>query len=322
MDDVVNAGTGDVFRYDSFGAVCPTCYGITAASAGRGHGNQQVDAAYNYWSTPSGPYNATSNPGGTGPQVTDTVSFTPWLGAATYASDSATTTDLTVPATASVGGTGSGTTGSQSITGSVGTGSVTVATYSGNPSSVAPPSGVAGFLDFRVSPGSTFTTVSVEDCNLGGGSTTLYWFDGSTWQTVTPQTTSNGCTTATLLPVGTSPTIGQITGTPFAGGTPGPTVSRVASFTVHRSHGRVLLKWRLAQSPGVAGFNLFARNGTHAWRLNARLIPVHASREYTYPLRSGRLGVTGSTTFRLVVVLLDGRRQTVRADWPPHAKER
>ncbi len=39
-----------------------------------------VDATYNYWGDPSGPYHPASNLYGTGDQVSDNVSFDPWIG--------------------------------------------------------------------------------------------------------------------------------------------------------------------------------------------------------------------------------------------------
>jgi len=38
-----------------------------------------VDAPYNYWGSPSGPYHPTLSPNGTGNNVSDNVNFTPWL---------------------------------------------------------------------------------------------------------------------------------------------------------------------------------------------------------------------------------------------------
>ncbi|MCB0199699.1 MAG: right-handed parallel beta-helix repeat-containing protein [Anaerolineae bacterium] len=38
-----------------------------------------VNAKNNYWGSPTGPYNATSNPGGSGDEVSDDVDFIPWL---------------------------------------------------------------------------------------------------------------------------------------------------------------------------------------------------------------------------------------------------
>ncbi|MBM5805655.1 MAG: right-handed parallel beta-helix repeat-containing protein [Candidatus Verstraetearchaeota archaeon] len=38
-----------------------------------------IDARYNYWGDPSGPFHATANPGGLGAAVSDNVTFYPWL---------------------------------------------------------------------------------------------------------------------------------------------------------------------------------------------------------------------------------------------------
>ncbi len=42
-------------------------------------GSVRVDAVYNWWGDPSGPYHATENPAGTGDRVSDHVDFAPWL---------------------------------------------------------------------------------------------------------------------------------------------------------------------------------------------------------------------------------------------------
>ena len=71
-------------------------YGLVANSAGAsinnssifGNSNYEVfsslaspllDATNNWWGAMSGPYNATSNPGGAGDHVSNGVSYTPYL---------------------------------------------------------------------------------------------------------------------------------------------------------------------------------------------------------------------------------------------------
>ena len=41
---------------------------------------EPVDATFNYWGDPTGPYHAVNNSGGSGDEVTDGVEFVPWLG--------------------------------------------------------------------------------------------------------------------------------------------------------------------------------------------------------------------------------------------------
>ncbi|MHB1910932.1 MAG: hypothetical protein ACYCTI_02630 [Acidimicrobiales bacterium] len=70
-----------------------------------------------------------------------------------------------------------------------------------------------------LSTGNTFTSVVIDDCNLGGGNT-LSWWNGTAWVTVTgspgPTYTagSPACVSVTLKPT-TSPTLAQLTGTVF-----------------------------------------------------------------------------------------------------------
>lgn len=99
----------------------------------------------------------------------------------------------------------------------VGLGSLTVSQYAAAPY-VPPALAVAGeFFDVQVAAGSSFSTVTIEDCSLGGG-TSLQWWDGSAWTAVSPQSYQPGppaCVTATLGS-SSSPTIAQLTGTVFA----------------------------------------------------------------------------------------------------------
>ena len=44
------------------------------------HTSEQVTATHNWWDDASGPYHATTNPGGTGDAVSVNVDYAPWLG--------------------------------------------------------------------------------------------------------------------------------------------------------------------------------------------------------------------------------------------------
>jgi hypothetical protein len=99
----------------------------------------------------------------------------------------------------------------------VGEGAFTLAQYASNPV-VQPPFASGGqYFDVRVALGSSFSSLEISDCNLGGG-TILYWWTGSGWAPVSPQAFTSGppaCATATLSSSST-PTIAQLTGTVFA----------------------------------------------------------------------------------------------------------
>ena len=87
--------------------------------------------------------------------------------------------------------TSTDTNGSITVTGSGGAGSVRVGQYGSNP--VGTPSFSTGgtFFDAAVGSGSAFTSVTLQDCDLGGG-TSLQWWNpvansgAGAWQPVTP----------------------------------------------------------------------------------------------------------------------------------------
>jgi hypothetical protein len=130
--------------------------------------------------------------------------------------------------------TSTDTNGSITVTGSGGAGSVRVGQYGSNP--VGTPSFSTGgtFFDAAVGSGSAFTSVTLQDCDLGGG-TSLQWWNpvansgAGAWQPVTPTTgptnTSPPCVTATLSST-SSPTLAQLSGTVFVAEV--PTVTGVA----------------------------------------------------------------------------------------------
>ena len=112
-----------------------------------------------------------------------------------------------------------------------GDGTITVTDYSGSDPAGSPAgfSASGEYFDVRVHPGGTFSVVAVTECALGGGSS-LFWWNGASWNVVYPETydAGTGCITATLGS-GSSPTIAQLNGTPFAVGSPRPGYSLAAS---------------------------------------------------------------------------------------------
>jgi hypothetical protein len=73
------------------------------------------------------------------------------------------------------------------------------------------------YFDIHIAPGSTFTSMTIVFSNLGG-TTSIKWWNGSSWVSVSPQTYSakRGTITITLSSTST-PTIAQLTGTVFTG---------------------------------------------------------------------------------------------------------
>jgi sugar lactone lactonase YvrE len=130
----------------------------------------------------------------------------PPSGAVSSASASSTTSGGT--ATAATAGT---------TVSAVGTGALTVSQYGGDPAGAPSFSSAGRYFDVQIAPGSSFSTLTVTDCNLNNG-TTLQWWDGHAWLAVNPISYSIGppaCATTTLSSTST-PTIAELTGTVFA----------------------------------------------------------------------------------------------------------
>jgi hypothetical protein len=105
---------------------------------------------------------------------------------------------------------------------------VSVAQYSADPGVAPTFDASGGYLDLNIAPGSALTALTLVDCNLNGG-TSVYWFDGTAWQRASDQTAGpgSGCVTVQVTSTST-PSLSQLTGTPFAAGTP-PRITAAAT---------------------------------------------------------------------------------------------
>jgi hypothetical protein len=151
--------------------------------------------------------------------ATDTPTIAPTPTVTPVASNSGSTGNPAVPAMASLGG-GTGTPGSLNATALGGTGTITVATYGANPgtSTAAYFNATNAYFDIQVAAGSTFTSLTFTNCNLNGGNT-VFWFDGSVWAPASNQTYDGSACVTVTIDGATSPSLAQLTGTPFAAGT-------------------------------------------------------------------------------------------------------
>jgi Putative Ig domain len=113
-----------------------------------------------------------------------------------------------------------------------GVGALTVAQYSSDPVSAPTFSSAGEYFDVALSAGNSFSSTTIDDCNLNGGQG-FEWFnpaaDGGTgaWQPVEPKPISTSGPPACLsvtLNAQSSPTLAQLTGT-VIGVTSGPTPS-------------------------------------------------------------------------------------------------
>lgn len=130
-----------------------------------------------------------------------------------------------------------------------GEGALTLAQYGSDPISSPPfspcnasPGSACSddeYFDVDIAKGSSFSTVSITDCNLGGGNA-LYWWNGTVWAAVTPQsyTANPPCATADLSS-SSSPTVRELFGTVFGVATR-PVIKLPLKQVVVSSNGRRL----------------------------------------------------------------------------------
>jgi hypothetical protein len=162
----------------------------------------------------AGTYPVAATVAGTSPDVTQSLTLTVLAQDVTI---TGTSTATASGGSATAGGSGTPTP-ETAATASGGAGTVTVRTFSGDPGPAATFRSAGTYFDVQISPGSSFTGVLVTQCDVGPRES-LVWLDGTTWTPVSPAATfadMTGCLTFTAEASGTSPTIAQLTGTPFA----------------------------------------------------------------------------------------------------------
>ena len=187
---------------------------------------EPVNALLNWWENASGPSHS-ANPSGTGDAVSDSVEFTPWLNVEPVAvkSGMATGDPLTLDAKAEAS--------TMVIETGSGTPTIWVASYAENPGGTFPTTAIGKWIDvyFDSSSGVTqaeirlyYTHDELTALNLKEGSLRLYWWDSSNSKWVICSDSGvnkvDHYIWARIKAAGT-PTMNDLTGTPFAGGTAG-----------------------------------------------------------------------------------------------------
>ncbi|MHB1504270.1 MAG: fibronectin type III domain-containing protein [Acidimicrobiales bacterium] len=211
---------------------------------------------------------------------------------------SPTTTAPTSPSKTATGTNPSVSESGTTVTAS-GSGTITVTDY-GTSNPVGSPnfSSTGAYIDVKVGTGSSFTSVNVTDCNMSGGNT-IYWWNGSAWEPVAPQSysPSTGCVTTTITS-STSPTIAELTGTVFGAGSrtaPGAPSNLVASAT----KGQVSLSWSAPASDGgspITSYLVVPYVGSTAGTV---IDTASSSTSYTV------MGLTSGTTYTFTVAAVN-----------------
>jgi hypothetical protein len=101
-----------------------------------------------------------------------------------------------------------------------GTGGVTVAQYGTNPEKSTGFTSAGVYFDVAISSPNTFSSVTITECNLKGGSL-LFWWNGTSYVPVSPAATfdAEGCLTFTVTS-SSAPSLSALAGTVFAVGSP------------------------------------------------------------------------------------------------------
>lgn len=207
-------------------------YGVINEAVG------EADATLNWWGDASGPFHCPDNPG-TGDRVSDNVDFMPWLMEEDGAETTETNTDSGEDAEASTTNVSADATGGATDT------TVSVGEYVGEPSGVDP-GFAAGAFFFDVHVGGTLPGTLMVEVNCPGGDCSgivLRWFDGTEWHDVEPAAVDENGVFRFTLDDESSPTIAELTGTPFGLGNPMPTLPPVGGAAYPVNTLTLLLPW-------------------------------------------------------------------------------
>ena len=187
-------------------------------------GGETLDAVYNWWGDASGPHHWDINPDGMGDKVSDSVDFEPWLGAPLVTVKTETVTDDTIDAKDEA----------DTEVAVNGTATVTVARYADNPGGDAPRcfTSLDKYIDIYVPDADDVTKLGIKlyyaaaevaAADVSEESLRLFSWNGTAWVQCSDSgvntTSTNGYSGYIWAEIrgDTTPTLAQLTGTPFGG---------------------------------------------------------------------------------------------------------
>jgi plastocyanin len=140
---------------------------------------------------------------------------------------SASATSSGGPALADIGGTGAGSLRASTS----GSGTISLALFSGNPAGAPSFSSSGPYFDLHLARGGAFGTIVLTDCSFSSGPGALaYWWNGATWAQVTQQSNDGSCISI-VIGGATSPSLTDLSGAVFGVGmdfTPTPSATATA----------------------------------------------------------------------------------------------
>jgi len=141
---------------------------------------------------------------------------------------------------------------------------VTVSQYPSDPVSSPSFSTSGEYFDVQVASGSSFSSLTITDCNLNGG-TSLEWWNEGAWEPVTPTSYTAGppaCVSATISST-SSPSLSQLTGTVFAAAAPATVPGAPTKVSATAGNASATLTWTAPSSDGGAAVTGYVIKVSH-----------------------------------------------------------
>jgi len=156
------------------------------------------------------------------------------------------------------------TTNDQTTVSGSGEGAVTVSQYPSDPVSSPSFSTSGEYFDVQVASGSSFSSLTITDCNLNGG-TSLEWWNGGAWEPVTPTSYTAGppaCVSAAISST-SSPGLSQLTGTVFAAAALATVPGAPTKVSATAGNASATLTWTAPSSDGGAAVTGYVIKVSH-----------------------------------------------------------
>jgi hypothetical protein len=139
-----------------------------------------------------------------------------------------------------------------------------VSEYASDPVASPSFSTPGGYFDVEVAAGSSFSSLTITDCNLNGA-TSLEWWNGGAWEPVTPTSYTAGppaCVSATISST-SSPSLSQLTGTVFAAAALATVPGAPTKVSATAGNSSATLTWTAPSSDGGAAVTGYVIKASH-----------------------------------------------------------
>lgn len=197
-----------------------------------------LDAENNYWGDASGAYNAITNPGGSGDNVSNNIDFEPWLITSYPSTETEETETETIDGDGTVIDTCTG--GDVSIA-ATGNHTIVTAKYATNPAGTPTFKATGNYWDVYMGNVTGVTSLRIDFCPVSLGDIIYYWDDVTAiWKPCSYQNFVGSCIKVTITS-STEPSLNDLTGEEFAQGSPDETQYEVISFEIAETNIKMMI---------------------------------------------------------------------------------